>query len=137
MISGCAFSANVYNDDRIERQIRAVLDAQVAAWNDGDIDGYMQGYWNDERLRFASGGTVQQGWLATRDRYHRAYPDRATMGTLAFSDLDIRALTNDDAYVFGRYTLVRDEDRPTGLFTLVFKRHADGWHIVHDHTSAE
>jgi len=110
---------------------------QQEAWNRGDIEGFMDGYWRSDSLRFASGGSVQEGWQATLDRYHRTYPDRAAMGKLTFTLYSVEILSADDAFVFGRYELERAHDRPTGLFTLLFRRFENDWRIVFDHTSAD
>ena len=116
--------------------IRAVLDAQVAAWNDGSVRGFMEGYARTDSLRFASGGNVRRGWQAALEGYERGYPDAAAMGTLRFDSLDVQVLAPDWALVFGRWQLQRAEDTPNGLFTLVFHKRVEGWRIVHDHTSA-
>ena len=120
------------------RAVRAVLDVQVAAWNRGDVRGFMDGYARTDSLRFASGGAVRYGWQATLDGYLRGYPDRRTMGRLTFSDLRVTPLAPDAAVVFGRWGLERDTLLPAaaGLFTLVFRRTPAGWKIVHDHTSS-
>ncbi len=119
-----------------EAAIRAVLQQQQDAWNRGDVDAFMDGYARTDSLRFASGGAVQQGWQATLERYHRAYPDRAAMGTLSFELRQVRVLSQRWAFVFGAYALERADDRPTGLFTLLFEKRPEGWRVVHDHTSA-
>ena len=116
--------------------IEAVLKDQQAAWNGGDIDAFMTGYWNSEDLRFASGGDVTTGWAETLARYHARYDTPEKMGRLEFTDLDIDMLGEDAATAFGRWTVVRDGDDPTGLFTLIFRRIDGEWVIVHDHTSA-
>ena len=131
---GAASSSDVRADD--EAAIRAVLQQQVEAWNQGDIDAFMDGYARTDSLRFASGGTVHTGWQATLDRYHRTYPDRAAMGTLTFDLRAVRVLSARWAVVFGGYQLERANDRPSGLFTLLFEKRPEGWRIVHDHTSA-
>jgi ketosteroid isomerase-like protein len=118
------------------REITALLAAQSAAWNRGDIDGFMAGYARTDTLRFASGGTVTLGWQATLDGYRRRYPDRTAMGTLAFSDLEITELAPDAALAFGRWKLTRAQDAPHGLFTLTLRRTAEGWRIIQDHTSS-
>lgn len=119
-----------------EREIRAVLDTQAAAWNRGDVDGYMNGYARHDTTEFVSGDTLTRGWQTVRDRYRKKYDTRASMGTLTFSDVQISPLGIDAAFVVGRWKLVRKNDRPHGLFTLLFRRTADGWRIVHDHTSS-
>jgi ketosteroid isomerase-like protein len=125
-----------YAADSNETAIRAVVDAQQSAWNRGDIPAFMQGYVKSDTLRFASGGKVLTGWQATFDRYKTKYPDHAAMGKLLFSDLDVQVLSGDAAFVFGRWKLERKDDSPGGLFTLLFRKTADGWKIVHDHTSS-
>ncbi len=120
----------------VKPQIEKVLTDQAAAWNRGDVNGFMEGYAKLPTLRFASGGNVTYGWQETLDRYRQHYPDRAAMGTLAFSDLDITVLAPDAALVFGRWRLKTDKDEPNGLFTLLLRQTDAGWRIVADHTSA-
>ncbi|OWK38309.1 YybH family protein [Fimbriiglobus ruber] len=118
-------------------EIRAVLDAQADAWNAGDLDGFMTGYWNSEELKFYSGGDVTKGWQGTLDRYRRKYQSKdAEMGHLEFTDLEIEVLGPDVAIVRGRWKLTRSKDSPSGLYTLLIRRFSDGWKIVSDHTSA-
>lgn len=122
-------------NDKTAAEIRRVMDAQAAAWNAGDIEGYMQGYWKSPELVFISGDSVTKGWQPTLDRYKKRYDSRAKMGTLAFSDLEIEVLSKDAAKVLGSWALVREADNPKGKFTLIFRKFKDGWRIVHDHTS--
>ncbi len=121
--------------ERIANEIRLVMNAQVAAWNAGDIDAFMRGYWNSEKLVFVSGDNVTRGWQPTIDRYKKRYDTRAKMGTLTFSDLEIEVLSKDAAKVLGNWSLAREADNPKGKFTLIFRKFQDGWKIVHDHTS--
>jgi uncharacterized protein (TIGR02246 family) len=117
-------------------EIRAVLSTQQEAWNRGDIDGFMNGYARAETTVFVSGDEVTRGWQTVRDRYFKKYGDRAKMGTLTFSDLEIEPLGPDSAVALGRWELKRANDNPHGRFTLIFRHTPDGWRIVHDHTSA-
>ncbi len=119
-----------------KKEIRAVLMQQQDFWNRGDIKGYMKGYFKSDSLRFASGGHVSYGWQSTLDRYLKGYPDKETMGTLSFSNIDIKMLSESTAMVFGSWELQREKDHPHGLFTLIFKKTGCGWRIIHDHTSA-
>lgn len=121
---------------QIRAEIRTLLDAQAAAWNRGDLDGFMAGYARTDSLRFASGGTVHRGWQTALERYRRTYPDRAAMGTLTFDRIDVQVLAPRWALVFGAWRLERADDAPEGLFTLLLERRARGWRIVHDHTSS-
>jgi ketosteroid isomerase-like protein len=122
-------------NSKIESDIRAVMNDQVAAWNRGDIEGFMSGYWRSDKLTFVSGSNVTRGWQPTLDRYKKNYDSRAKMGTLAFSDLEITVLSKDAAVVLGSWSLAREKDNPHGKFTLVFRKFKDGWRIVQDHTS--
>ncbi|MBA3320760.1 MAG: nuclear transport factor 2 family protein [Pyrinomonadaceae bacterium] len=116
--------------------VRAVLEAQTAAWNRGDIDGFMDGYERSDDITFISGDTVTRGWQTVTERYKRNYDTREKMGTLAFSELDVKPLSPFYAAVSGRFQLTRAGDTPRGRFTLLFRRTAQGWRIVHDHTSS-
>ena len=113
-----------------------MLTDQTTAWNKGDIDAFMNGYSKTDTLRFASGDTITYGWQDTLDRYKQRYPDRTSMGTLSFSDLDTMVLASDAAIVFGRWHLKTDHGEPHGLFTLLFRKSGQNWRIVADHTSA-
>ena len=120
----------------MEAQIRTVLDAQTSAWNRGDVDGYMGGYARGSATEFISGDTLTRGWQTVRDRYAKKYDSREKMGTLSFSEVSITPLSAEAAFVTGRWKLTRKKDTPHGRFTLLFRRTAEGWRIVHDHTSA-
>lgn len=122
-------------DEKAKAAIRNVLDEQTAAWNRGDIDGFMKGYWNSPEMTFVSGNSVTKGWQPTLERYKKGYNTRAKMGVLSFSELEITMLGKNAALVLGRFTLVRETDKPTGLFTLTFRKFKDGWKIILDHTS--
>jgi ketosteroid isomerase-like protein len=114
--------------------IRKVMDDQAAAWNRGDIDGFMKGYWNSEKLVFVS-NEVTRGWRPTLERYKKSYDSREKMGTLTFSDLEITVLSKDAAVVLGNWSLARANDNPHGKFTLTFRKFKEGWRIIMDHTS--
>lgn len=116
--------------------ILAMMQRQVEGWNTGSIDAFMEGYRRSDSLRFASGGEVTYGWRTMLERYRRGYPTRERMGRLVFSDVSVDILSPDAAAAFGRWTLHRDTDAPTGLFTLILRKRPEGWRIVHDHTSA-
>jgi ketosteroid isomerase-like protein len=120
---------------KIEAAVEKVLNDQAAAWNKCDLETFMEGYWKSEDLSFTSGNTNTRGWQATLDNYKRGYPDCEKMGKLSFSELDITVLSKESAMVRGRFLLEVGEERPTGLFTLVFRKFKDGWKIIHDHTS--
>src|SRR5229473_4087931 len=100
-------------------QIRSVLRTQQEAWNRGDIDEFMNGYARSASTVFVSEDTIRRGWETVRERYREKYSDRAKMGTLTFSDLEITLLSPDAAVVLGRWSLKRANDQPHGRFTLI------------------
>ena len=116
--------------------IQAVLSAQQAAWNRGDVDSFLVGYWHSPELTFSGSSGVSRGWDGVMARYKKTYPDKAAMGQLDFSELEFRFLGPDAALVLGRWHLKREKDELGGVFSLVWQRFPDGWKIVHDHTSA-
>ncbi len=116
--------------------ISAVLNAQQTAWNRGDVDAFLVGYWHSPDLTFSGSSGVARGWDGVLTRYKKNYPDRAAMGQLDFSDLEFRFLGPDAALVLGRWHLKRERDDLGGVFTLVWQRFPEGWKIIHDHTSA-
>ncbi len=131
-----AAGAQDKRDAKALAAIRAVLDAQAAAWNRGDIEGYMDGYARSDDIVFVSGDSVTRGWQATFDRYKKGYDTREKMGTLEFSDLEIKVMGKDVAVVHGSWLLTRASDKPHGRFTLIFRRTGKNWRIIHDHTSS-
>ena len=116
--------------------IRAVLDAQQQAWNRGDVDAFLTGYWHSPDLTFSGSNGISRGWDAVLARYKKNYPDRSAMGTLDFSNLEFRFLGPDAALVLGHWHLKREKDELGGIFSLVWQRFPEGWRIIHDHTSA-
>jgi ketosteroid isomerase-like protein len=129
-----AGSVSAASNTAANAEILAVLNAQVAAWNRGDIDGFMDGYVRSDRLEFVSAGKITRGWQTVRDRYHRKYDNAAKMGRLTFSDIKYNSLNSKHVMVLGRWSLQRKSDRPHGSFELIFRLTPAGWRIVHDHT---
>lgn len=119
-----------------EAGLRQMLELQAEDWNRGDIEAFLQSYWRSPELTFAASGGIERGWENVLARYKRVYPDRAAMGHLTFSQLEITPLGDDAALVLGHWELQREKDNPGGVFTLVARRLPEGWRIIHDHTSA-
>jgi len=138
--TGSAFAPTlcVMPEDQDPRAVRQLLDAQVAAWNRGDLEAFMRGYWRSDSLSFYSGGTVTHGWRTTLDRYRKRYQGEGhEMGTLAFDVHDVTLLARGEALVRGGWSLTFAASRSSGLFTLLLRWFPDdGWRVVHDHTSA-
>ncbi len=129
--------ASAVDKAQIVSDITHMLSVQDKAWNAGNIDGFMEYYWKNSDLRFASAGNVNRGWQATLDGYKKRYPDADAMGTLSFKNLEIKVLSHEYAQVFGRWELERANDNPGGLFTLLLQKQNDNWVIVSDHTSSD
>lgn len=121
---------------RESARILALLEAQDEAWNRGDIEGFMAGYWQSEELRFASGGDVTRGYAGTLARYKARYSDRALMGMLNTTDHEIILLSPDAAVAHGRWQLTREKDAPGGLYTLVLRKTGGEWVIISDTTTS-
>jgi uncharacterized protein (TIGR02246 family) len=117
---------------------RSVLDTQVEAWNRGDLEGFMAGYWRSPDLVFCSGSTVTKGWDETLARYRKRYQSEGReMGKLRFDGIEVIPLGEDAALARGAWRLVMaDGNEPHGLFTLLLRRLDGAWRIVHDHTSS-
>jgi ketosteroid isomerase-like protein len=118
-------------------KITAVLTAQQNAWNRGDVNAFLVGYWESPELTFSGPNGIARGFEGVRERYKKNYPDRAAMGELAFSDLEFRFLGPDAALVLGRWHLKRENGDVGGVFSLVWQRLPEGWKIIHDHTSTD
>src|SRR5579883_2074286 len=122
--------------------VRTLLAQQVAAWNRGDLEGYMAGYWRSPDLRFYGGGTITSGWQQTLDRYRKRYQSGPQqMGTLSFSGVEVQVLCANAALARGRWVLALPGPggrmQRAGLFTVLLRLMPEGWRIVHDHSSAE
>lgn len=118
-------------------ELQKMLDDQTAAWNRGDLEGFMKGYWHSPELTFFSGDTIAKGWEATLARYRRKYQSAGRqMGRLNFTDAEIEMLGSDAAVFTARWHLaLPDGQKLEGLTTVICKRMKEGWRIVHDHSS--
>ncbi|HMT07726.1 MAG TPA: DUF3225 domain-containing protein [Pyrinomonadaceae bacterium] len=133
LITLISCSMNAQSKDAVA--IRKVMDDQTIAWNKGDLETFMAGYWKSEKLKFVSGDKITYGWQQTLDNYRKTYATKALMGTLTFSELEIAVLSKDAAYVVGSWHLKREKDDPKGKFTLLWRKVAGKWLIVSDHSS--
>jgi ketosteroid isomerase-like protein len=112
------------------------MTAQQEAWNRGDLEGFMDGYERAETTTFVSGDEITRGWQTVLDRYKGRYQSRAQMGTLTFSELEVKPAGIDYAVADGRWQLQREKDTPHGRFTLLFRRTNGSWRIIHDTTTS-
>jgi ketosteroid isomerase-like protein len=116
--------------------ITKILNAQQKAWNEGNVDAFLGGYWHSPELTFSGSSGIARGWDGVLARYRKNYPDRAAMGQLDFSNLEFHFLGKDAALVLGHWHLSRAQGDIGGVFSLVWQRFPEGWRIIHDHTSA-
>jgi len=119
-----------------KHEIENLLEKQVEAWNEGNLEKFMETYWNSEKLSFVGSRGPTYGWQATLDSYKKGYPDKAAMGILKFTILDISKIDNKTIYVIGKFELKRDAGDLSGHFTLVIQKIKNEWLIVSDHSSS-
>src|ERR1700678_4808315 len=112
-------------ESRDESEIRQLLLMQTDAWNRGDIDSFMTGYWKSDETAFVGGNGITRGWQAVLDRYKRNYPDREAMGHLTFSELEVHLTCPDAAFAIGQFQLQRESDKTPRIFTLGFPTISD------------
>ncbi|MGA2736700.1 MAG: SgcJ/EcaC family oxidoreductase [Bryobacteraceae bacterium] len=119
--------------------IRVVMTQSEEAWNRGDLPAFAAYYDDSPETTFVGKEVVRGGVQAILARYRKAYPTRDAMGTLSFSNLDVRMLTPDLALVTGEFHLERTTaggGNAAGRYTLILRKRRDGWKIIHDHTSS-
>ncbi|WP_299117741.1 DUF4440 domain-containing protein [uncultured Winogradskyella sp.] len=112
--------------------ILKVMKNQEVAWNNGDLEGFMQGYWKSDSLKFYGSNGLTKGWQNTLDNYKRGYPTKAQTGTLNFVINDISKIEGNNYWVMGEYHLKRDVGDADGVFIIIFKRIDNEWKIVAD-----
>jgi len=120
-----------------KKEILSVLDKQIEAWNEGNLEKFMETYWKSEKLVFVGSRGPTYGWQETLDNYKKGYPDKAAMGKLQFKILDISKIDSKTIFVIGRFELTREIGDLAGHFTLVIQKINEKWVIVSDHSSAE
>lgn len=118
-----------------QQAIRNVLEEQRQAWNTGNIDKFMAGYWQSDSLMFIGKSGVTYGWQNTLNNYKKGYPDTATMGKLKFDILEVKKLSVEYFFVVGKWYLARSIGDVGGHFTLLFKKVKNKWVIIADHSS--
>jgi ketosteroid isomerase-like protein len=117
-----------------ETAVRSAMNEQLIAWNEGNIDSFMQTYWQNDSLLFVSNPPTY-GWQKTLERYKKNYPDTATMGKLSFDLLELKQLSAEYYFVMGKWHLKRTAGDAGGIFTLLFRKIDGKWLIVVDHSS--
>lgn len=129
------WSSTGFTQDKNARAILKLLDTQTAAWNKGDLQGFMKGYWENDSLRFIGKSGITYGWSNTLANYKRGYPDTAAMGKLNFTILVVKKLSPRYYEVVGKWYLKRSIGDASGHYTLLLRKIKGSWVIVSDHSS--
>jgi len=129
------WSSTGFTQDKNARAILALLDTQTAAWNKGDLQEFMKGYWENDSLRFIGKSGITYGWNNTLANYKRGYPDTAAMGKLQFTILVVKKLSNRYYEVVGKWYLKRSIGDASGHYTLLLRKIKGSWVIASDHSS--
>jgi ketosteroid isomerase-like protein len=125
----------LFAQNNAPQQIKAVLNQQVADWNNGNIDSFMQSYWQNDSLMFIGKNGITYGWIKTMENYKKGYPDTAAMGKLNFTVLQVKKIDVNNYFVVGKWYLTRSIGNVGGHFTLLWKKIKNKWLIVADHSS--
>lgn len=121
--------------DKNETAILKILDEQTAAWNRGDVDAFMKGYWENDSLMFIGKSGVTYGWENTLKNYKKGYPDTASMGKLTFTIIQVKKLSGKYYHVTGKWYLARSVGDVSGHYTLLWRKVNGRWVIISDHSS--
>jgi len=132
-----SFTLNAQTISESDRsQILRALENQRAAWNDGDIEKFMDGYWKSDSLRFIGKRGVQYGWKETLENYKKGYPTKEAMGKLSFEVISLEGIGNETAFMIGKWKLdYNDKPSVEGHFSLLYKKINGKWLIIADHSS--
>ena len=133
LLLGASFFSHAQSAD--EQQILGILERQTQAWNRGDLQGFMRGYWEDDSLMYIGKGGVTYGFAKTLQSYIRNYGDTARMGRLQFDILHLKKLSEDHYFVVGKWSLRRSAGDVGGHYTLLWKKIKGQWVIIADHSS--
>ena len=121
------------NDKDFEK-VKSILATQVEAWNNGDIDEFMEYYWKSDNLQFIGSSGITYGWQSTLDRYKKRYPDLQAMGKLSFDIIQVDKRSKKVITLVGKFHLKREIGDLDGIFLLVWKKIKGKWKIVVDQT---
>ena len=135
LLAAIVFTCSAYAQTKDDTAIKNLLSKQTQAWNSGNIENFMQGYWQNDLLMFIGKSGITYGWQKTLDNYKKGYPDVTAMGKLDFTILQTKRLSVLYYFVVGKWHLARSIGDAGGYFTLLFKKIKKNWVIVSDHSS--
>ncbi|MBP7174180.1 MAG: nuclear transport factor 2 family protein [Cloacibacterium sp.] len=128
------FMFSIFSFSQQKEILKNLSDSQTA-WNNGDLEKFMEGYWKDDRLVFIGKSGKTYGWQKTLDNYKKSYPNKEKMGTLSFGDIEVQVINKEFAFVTGLWKLTRISDELKGYYSLLFRKIKGKWLIVADHSS--
>ena len=131
----CTFCISGFSQSADEKAILGILDRQTQAWNRGDLEAFMKGYWENDSLMYIGKGGVTYGYASTLNSYKKNYGDTARMGKLKFDILHVKSMGPDHYFVVGKWFLTRSAGNVGGHYTLIFKKIKGEWVIISDHSS--
>lgn len=134
LIGGMACTSGT-SSEADKAEIAAIMDNQVACWNEGNLDCFMEGYVQSDSLMFIGKNGIVYGYQNTLDRYHQTYPGKVAMGTLRFNIIHLDRLSPEYYSMIGQWMLDRQEDDLQGHFSLLFQKIDGRWVIIKDHSS--
>ncbi|MCW5518580.1 nuclear transport factor 2 family protein [Aureitalea sp. L0-47] len=126
------FTITIHAQSPDEAAILEVMKQQEEAWNNFDLEAFMEGYWKSDSLKFFGKSGVTHGWEQTLERYKKGYPDKSNTGTLNFKIEEISPIETKSYYVMGRYYLTRDAGDAEGIFMIIFRKIDGEWKIISD-----
>jgi len=135
LLSFVFVAGNSFAQQRDEQRIRQIMAEQEQAWNRGDLEAFMGGYWKSDSLKFIGSRGLTYGWQQTLDNYKKGYPDTDAMGKLKFTIISVEKLSGKSAFVIGKWHLTRKAGDLSGHYTLLWKKIKGKWVIVADHSS--
>lgn len=128
-------SCSRINFDKDKGEIKAAMDKQSQCWSNGNIEGFMDGYWKSDSLRFLGRRGLTKGWQTTLDNYKKSYPDKQTMGKLKFTHISFEPLNDTQMFVVGKWALEREKDTLKGYYSLLWRKIDGRWKVIFDHTN--
>lgn len=123
---------SISTETQDKEQILAIMKAQEEAWSSYDINGFMEGYWKSDSLKFFGAGGLTYGWEQTLANYHKRYPSKEHTGKLNFKIIDLSRVDAESYYVMGEYHLIRSVGNADGVFMIIFKKIDGDWKIIAD-----
>ena len=114
--------------------IKQILTIQQICWNNGDIEGFMLGYWNSDKFKFSWHG-IEYGWKNLLKKFKISYPTKESMGEFSFEILDVKLTSDTTAVLDGEWELIRKNDNPKGSFILKFQKIENNWLIIRDYST--